>query len=130
MSTARLTEILKTLNTNGFKACIFALKDGLPLASQKDEGINEKIVAAMGAMLSDTGERAKQDLGLSDMVSIKIIYKDAGILCRNIQAGDTYYLLAGLINKPDTPEMEKYLEDLFEWAVENSLPVLQKLGSL
>ena len=130
MSTARLNEILKQLNSNGFKASIFALKDGLPLASQKTENVNEKVVAAMGAMLADTAERAKVDLDLSDMVSIRIIYEDSCILCQNIKTTNTSYLLAGIIDRPESDDVAKYQSSLMEWAVENALPVLQKLGSL
>lgn len=130
MSTARLTEILKTLNENGFKASIFALKDGLPLASYKSADVNEKIIAAMGAMLADTAERAKNDLDLSEMVSIKIIYEDSCILCRNIVVGNTSFLLAGLTDRPLNEEIDKYNQQLMDWAVENGRPILEKLGSL
>ncbi|MHA1820175.1 MAG: roadblock/LC7 domain-containing protein [Promethearchaeota archaeon] len=130
MSTARLNEILKQLINSGFKACIFSLKDGLPLASMNSEGVNEKMVAAMSAMLADTAERAKQDLNLSDMEYIKIMYKDSCILCKNIIVGDTSYLLAALVDRPETDEVDKYNEQLMEWAYENGRPILEKLGSL
>lgn len=130
MSTARLIEILKHLNSNGFKACIFALKDGLPLASQKSEGVDEKIVAAMGAVLADNADRAKQDLGLSNMVYIKIIYEDSCILCKNIIIDNTSYLLAGLVDRPQSDEIDKYNEQLLDWAAESGRPILEKLRSL
>lgn len=130
MSTTRLNEILQQLIDNGYKASIFALKDGLPLASKKNADINEKVVAAMGAMLADTADRAKADLNLSDMVYIKIIYEDGCILCRNIKTSNANYLLAGFIDKPDSDEVDKYNEQLFDWAVENGRPILEKLGSL
>ena len=43
ISTKLLVEILKQLNDNGFKASIFALKDGLPLASSS-KTLDEKMV--------------------------------------------------------------------------------------
>ncbi|MBD3352372.1 MAG: hypothetical protein GF364_12870 [Candidatus Lokiarchaeota archaeon] len=132
MSTARLTEILKQLIGNGFKAGIFALKDGLPIASQNNKNVNDKMVAAMAAMLADTAERAKADLDLSNMESIKIVYEDACILCRNINVaeGGNSYLLAVLVDKPDSDEVEKYHAQLMDWAVDNGRPILQKLSAL
>lgn len=129
MSTSRLTEILEQLISNGFKAGIFALKDGLPLASAS-KNINDKMVAAMAAMLSDTAERAKADLELSNMLQIKIVYEDAVILCRNIAAGGKSYLLAVLVDKPESDDIDKYNAQLMDWAVENGRPVLQKLSSI
>ena len=86
MSTAKLTEILRQLNENGYKVCIFALKDGLPIASLKtpDNDFNEKMVSAMGAMLSEGAERAKEDMGLADLEYFKTIYGDACIVCQNM----------------------------------------------
>ncbi|MHA1339672.1 MAG: hypothetical protein ACTSRZ_06075 [Promethearchaeota archaeon] len=130
MSTARLNEIIKQLIANGFKAGIFALKDGLPLASDSVESINDKMLAAFAALASDTAERAKSDLKLANMELIKIIYEDACVICRNIEAGSTSYLLAVLADRAESLEVEKYYNDLLDWAVENAMPVLQKLASL
>ena len=131
MSTARLMEILKQLNENGYKCVIFALKDGLPIASQKIGDVNEKMVAAMGAMLSEGAERAKEDMGLSDLEYLKTIYNDACMLIQNIKTSTgKIYLLIGLTDKPETDEVDKYNEKLFDWAVENALPVLEDLSNL
>ncbi len=133
MSTARLTEILKQLNQNGYKCVIFALKDGLPIVSQKvgaDE-INEKMVSALGAMLSEACERAKDDLRLADLEYFKTIYGDACIVCQNIKTSSgQVYLLVGLTDKPENDEVDKYNEKLFDWAIENALPVLEDLSNL
>ncbi|MBN2154758.1 MAG: hypothetical protein JW776_01770 [Candidatus Lokiarchaeota archaeon] len=131
MSTSRLMEILKQLTENGYKCVIFALKDGLPIASQKIEDINEKMVAAMGAMLSESSERAKDDLGLSDLEYFKTIYSDGCILCQNIRTSSgKVYLLIGLTDKPENHEVDKYNNELFDWAVENALPILEDLSNL
>ena len=133
MSTSRLMEILKQLNENGYKVSIFALKDGLPIASQKvpDTNFHEKMVAAMGAMLSEACERAKEDMGLSELEYFKTIYGDACIVCQNIKTSSgKVYLLIGLTDKPENDEVDKYNEKLFDWAIENALPVLEDLSNL
>ena len=133
MTTARLTEILKQLNDNGYKCVIFALKDGLPIASQKvgADDVNEKMVSAMGAMLSEACERAKEDMGLAELEYFKTIYGNACIVCQNIKTSTgKVYLLIGLTDKPETDEVDKYNEKLFDWAVENALPVLEDLSNL
>ncbi len=133
MTTAKLMEILKQLNDNGYKVCIFALKDGLPIASKKvaDTEISEKMVAALGAMLSEACERAKEDLGLAELEYFKTIYGDACIVCQNIKTSTgKVYLLVGLTDKPENDEVDKYNEKLFDWAIENALPVLEDLSNL
>jgi len=130
MSTVRLNEIIKQLIANGFKAGIFALKDGLPLASGAIESINDKMLAAFAALANDTAERAKSDLQLSNMESIKIVYENACILCKSIYVKNTSYLLAVMANKAESLEIEKYYNDLLDWAIQNAMPVLEKLSSL
>lgn len=133
MTTAKLMEILKQLNENGYKVCIFALKDGLPIASKKvaDCTFNEKMVSAMGAMLSEGAERAKEDMGLADLEYFKTIYGDACIVCQNIKTSTgQVYLLVGLTDKPENDDVDKYNEKLFDWAIENALPVLEELSNL
>jgi predicted regulator of Ras-like GTPase activity (Roadblock/LC7/MglB family) len=131
MSTAKLTEILKQLTENGYKTVIFALKDGLPIASLNKANFNEKMVSAMGAMLSEACERAKEDLGLADLEYFKTIYGDACIVCQNIKTSTgKVYLLIGLTDKPESDEVDKYNEKLFDWAIENALPVLEDLSNL
>lgn len=130
ISTARLNEICRQLCSNGFLGVAFSLHDGLPLASSNVENINAKVVSAMSALIGDTALRASADLNLSNFESIRIAYEDAVILCRNISTGKTEYLLSGLAKKPTTDEESSYLEQLMDWAIENSKPILLKLGSL
>jgi len=129
MSTKLLVEILKQLNENGFKASIFALKDGLPLASISDE-IDEKVVSAMSAMLLDSVERVRDTLELSEMINIKIDFEDSCILIRNIIIKEKSYILAGFTSKPASDEVDKYNKQLLKWAEENGRPILEKLSSL
>jgi predicted regulator of Ras-like GTPase activity (Roadblock/LC7/MglB family) len=130
MSTARLTEILKQLIQNGFKAGIFSLKDGLPLATEASPGVNDKMLAAFSALASDTADRARDDLNLSNLESIRIVYANACILCRNIVTSNSSYLIGVLSDKPESDEVSKYYEQLLDWACENSKPILEKLSSL
>ena len=129
ISTAKLTEILRQLNENGFKASIFALKDGLPLASHSIE-MNEKIIAAISAMFMETIEKVKIDFNLSNLINIKINLEDKCVLMRNLIVNEKSYILAGITDKPQNEEVEKYNEQLMDWAEENGRPVLEKLGSL
>ena len=129
ISTRLLVEILNQLNDNGFKASIFALKDGLPLASSS-KNLDEKMVSAMSAMLLETVERVKDTLELSEMVNIKIAFEDSCILIRNIIINEKSYILAGFTDKPATDEVDKYNEQLLDWAEENGRPILEKLSSL
>jgi len=130
ISTSRLNEICRQLCTNGFLGVAFSLHDGLPLASSNVENINAKVVSAMSALIGDTALRASADLNLSNFESIRIAYEDGLILCRNVSVGNNNYLLSGLSKKPTTEEELNYLEQLMDWAIENSKPILLKLGSL
>jgi predicted regulator of Ras-like GTPase activity (Roadblock/LC7/MglB family) len=132
MSTKMLNEIIKALTDNGFKASVFANSDGLILASAKSAETNEKIIGAMVALLSDAAEKAKDEMGLDEMISMKIKYKSSTILCRQIiiENSPTTFLLATLAPPAATDEVEKYQDDLISWAVQNSTPPLKKLVDL
>ncbi|GAB4327805.1 MAG: hypothetical protein Kow0069_34800 [Promethearchaeota archaeon] len=109
---------------------MFATIEGLPLASARNPKINEKVVAAMGSLLADAGEKAKEEIGLSNLVYIKILYQDGLLLCRQIEVESTAFLLAVLAEPPESPEYDKYYEQLLDWAVENSRSSLQELASI
>src|SRR6056297_1286594 len=97
MSTRMLNQILQSLEENGFKASVFANADGLILASTKTEEMNDKIIAAMVALLSESAEKAKDELALStDLVEIRIKWGELTIWCRNILVEDSAFLLAGI----------------------------------
>lgn len=131
MSSNTLNEILEEVNSRGkFKASLFATIEGLPLASARNPKINEKVVAAMGSLLADAGEKAKEEIGLSNLVYIKILYQDGLLLCRQIEVESTAFLLAVLAEPPESPEYDKYYEQLLDWAVENSRSSLQELASI
>jgi predicted regulator of Ras-like GTPase activity (Roadblock/LC7/MglB family) len=132
MSTRMLNEILKKLMENGFKASVFANTDGLILASAKGSGVNDKVIAAMVALLSDAAEKAKEEMNLDALLSMKIKYKDATILCRQIvvEKSPTSFLLASLAPPAPSDDIDKYQDQLVDWAVENCLPPLKKLVDL
>ncbi len=130
---SRLEMVLKELNENGnFRASLFATSTGLVLASQKSDEIDERAVAAMGSLLSDSAYKASEELDLSLLSSLKIKYKNDFIVCRNIIMPDekTQFLLAVLSKAPDSDDVEKYFDQLLDWAVENSAEDLQKLSSI
>jgi predicted regulator of Ras-like GTPase activity (Roadblock/LC7/MglB family) len=132
MSTRMLNDILKALTENGFKASVFANSDGLILASTKAAETNDKIIGAMVAILSEAAEKAKEELNLTEMVSMKIKYKDATLICRQIliENSPTSFLLATLAPPSTSDEVDKYQEDLMNWAVQNGIPPLKKLVDL
>ena len=129
---SRLDLVLKELNENGnFRASLFATTAGLVLASQKEEDIDERVVAAMGSLLSDAAYKASEEIGLSDVKSVKIKYKEDFIIMRNISMNETTeFLLAILTKLPESEEVEKYTDQLLDWAEENSRADLEKLSTL
>ncbi|MFW9881283.1 MAG: roadblock/LC7 domain-containing protein [Candidatus Thorarchaeota archaeon] len=130
---SRLGLVLKELNENGnFRASLFATSAGLVLASQKEEKIDERVVAAMGSLLSDAAYKAAEEMDLTEVMSMKIKYKDDYIIMRNIIMKDdkTQFLLAILTKLPESEEIEKYIDQLLDWAEENSKGDLEKLSSL
>ena len=130
---SRLELVLKELNDNGnFRASLFATSTGLVLASQKEEGIDERVVAAMGSLLSDSAYKAAEELELSDIQSMKIKYKEDYIQMRNIIMPDNknQFLLAILAKAPESEDVERYFDQLLDWAVDNSEDDLVKLSSL
>lgn len=130
---SRLDLVLKELNENGnFRASLFATSTGLVLASQKEEKIDERVIAAMGSLLSDSAYKAAEELELSEIQSMKIKYKNDYIIMRNIIMPDNknQFLLAVLTKSPESDDVEHYLDQLLDWAVENSQADLEKLSSL
>ena len=131
MSTRMLNDILKALSDNGFTASVFANTDGLILASAKTEGMNDKIIAAMIALLSEAAEKAKDELNLgSDLKEGKLKYGDATILWRQMFIEGSGFLLAAIAPPQENDEVEKYQDQLMNWAEENGIPPLTKLVSL
>ena len=122
----------KELNENGnFRASLFATSTGLVLASQKEEGIDERVVAAMGSLLSDAAYKASEEIGLTDVMSVKIKYKEDFIIMRNIiMKKDMEFLLAVLTKLPESEEIERYTDQLLDWAEENSRADLEKLSTI
>lgn len=130
---SRLDLVLKELNENGnFRASLFATSTGLVLASQKEEKIDERVIAAMGSLLSDSAYKAAEELKLSEILSMKIKYRRDYILMRNIIMPDNknQFLLAVLTKSPESDDVERYLDQLLDWAVDNSQADLEKLSSL
>ncbi len=130
---SRLDQVLKELNDNGnFRASLLATNAGLVLASQKSEDIDERVVAAMGSLLSDAASNASEEMNLSLLSSIKIKYSEDFIICRNIIMSDkkTQFILAVLSKNPESNEIESYYDQLLDWAVENARPDLEKLSSI
>jgi len=128
----RLELVLKELNDNGnFRASLFATSTGLVLASQKEEDIDARVVAAMGSLLSDAAYKASEEIGLTDVMSMKIKYKEDFIIMRNIMMKkDTEFLLAVLTKLPESEEIERYTDKLLDWAEENSRADLEKLSTI
>lgn len=118
--------------TGNFRASLFTTSTGLVLASEKSEEVDERVIAAMGSMLSEAAYNAAQEMNLSEVVSMKIKYKEDLIVCRNISMKDnkTQFILAILSKLPESDDIENYFEELLEWAVKNSRPDLEKLTTI
>ncbi|MBD3214118.1 MAG: hypothetical protein GF311_16030 [Candidatus Lokiarchaeota archaeon] len=130
---SKLEMVLKELNTNGnFRASLFSTGTGLVLASQKSEEIDERVVAAMSSLLSDSAYKAREELSLSNLSSMKIKFEEDLIIMENIPMPqeDNQFLLAILARAPDSEEVEKYYDDLIAWAVDNAREDLRKLSSI
>lgn len=130
---SRLEMVLKELNENGnFRASLFSTSTGLVLASQKADDVDERVVAAMGSLLSDAALKAGEEMNLSEAEVMKIFYKNDYIICRNMLMTDnkTQFLLAVLSKRPESNDVEKYMDQLLDWAEENSKADLEKLSSI
>ena len=136
MSIHILKEILKGSTENGFKAAVFSKNDGLPLAGVSTPTINEKALAPIVALFSETCSEAKEQLSLtSEMQEIKIKYADATIICRNIiieisKSENTNFLISAVAPPEEDIETMNYQAKLLDWAIENSRPVLTDLFTI
>jgi len=130
---SRLDTVLKELNENGnFRASLFSTSAGLVLASHKVDKIDDRVVAAMGSLLSDVALKIAEEMDLSKAQIMKIYYKEEFIICKNIYMSDgkTQFFLAVLGKAPESDEVEKYVDQLIKWAVENSKADLEKLSTI
>ena len=67
------------------------------------------------------------------MINIKIVFENSCILIRNIiidKEKSKSYILAGFTDKAATDEVDKYNEQLLDWAEENGRPILEKLSQI
>lgn len=130
---SRLEMVLKELNDNGdFSISLFCTATGLVLASAKGEVEDDKTIAAMGSLLSDAAYKAAEELSLKDLDSLKLKFSEKIILMRNLimDDGETQFILAVLAPVPDSEDVEKYYDQLLDWAVENAYDDLKKLSSI
>jgi predicted regulator of Ras-like GTPase activity (Roadblock/LC7/MglB family) len=129
---SKIERVLMELNENGgFKASLFSTPAGLLLASQKTEEVDEKTLAAMGSLLTDAAFKAQEELNLSDLETIKLGFVDDLIIMKNIILGDgAHFLLVILSKTPESKDVDKYYDELLDWAVENSKEELRKLASI
>ncbi len=126
-----LDNILKEINKNGFEGSLFCTPEGLLLTSQGTDNFNEKKLAAMSSLLIDSAFKAKEEMGLSRVSYLRLRFLDDLIIMRNIFfSEDTQFVLAAVCKAPDSADMDKYLDELLDWAVESSKPDLKKLSSL
>ncbi|MBN1216500.1 MAG: roadblock/LC7 domain-containing protein [Candidatus Lokiarchaeota archaeon] len=130
---SRLELVLKELNENGnFKASLFSTATGLVLASQKVDDTDEKAIAAMSSLLSDAADKAREELNLSTLDTVKIKFREDLIIMRNIiiPEGDTSFCLAILTKVPDSDDVEHYYDQLLDWAIKNCKEDLIKIISI
>ena len=130
--TTKIERVLMELNENGhFKASLFSTPSGLLLASQKAENVDEKTLAAMGSLLTDAAFKAQEEMGLTPLDTLRIRYIDDLIIMKNIILADNAnFLLAIIANAPESNDVDKYYDELLDWAVENSKDFLEQMSSL
>jgi len=129
----RLEMVLHEISENGkLKASLFSTLDGLVLASQKINGIDERVVAAMSSMVSDAAFKATEEMHLSEAKTTKIFCKDDYVVCRviSVNNGATKFLFAVLLDIPKDAEGEKYVDSLLDWADKNAYDDLVELAKL
>ncbi|TXT63637.1 MAG: hypothetical protein BAJALOKI1v1_690008 [Promethearchaeota archaeon] len=128
----KIERVLQELNENGnFKASLFSTPAGLLLASQKTEEVDEKTLAAMGSLLTDAAFKAQDEMGLSPLDTLRIRYIDDLIIMKNIiLSEDAHFLLAIIAKAPESNDVDKYYDQLLDWAVENSRDFLKQMSSL
>jgi len=129
---SKIERVLMELNENGgFKASLFSTPAGLLLASQKTEEIDEKTLAAMGSLLTDAAFKAQEELNLSDLDTLRIRFTDDLIIMKNIILSNGAHFILSIISKaPESKDVDKYYDDLLDWAVNNSKEELRKLSSI
>ena len=131
MSTRMLKEVLKGLIQNGFKAAVIANSDGLILASDFNEDMNDQIIGAMVALLSEAAEKAQEELELStQMKEMRIKWEDLTIWARQTIIEGSAFLIAAITPPVKDYEIDKYQSDLMNWAEQNIQAPLKKLVSL
>ncbi|MBD3255885.1 MAG: hypothetical protein GF383_12385 [Candidatus Lokiarchaeota archaeon] len=129
----RLELVLKELIQNGgFSAALFSTNTGLVLASSKEEGKDERVIAAMSSLLTDAALKVSEEMELTNPKLMKIFFDDEYIICRHIhfEDNDSSFLLTVLTKLPDSEDIEKYIDQLVDWAVENASDDLLKLSSI
>lgn len=128
---SRLEMVLRELNDNGnFRASLFTTSTGLVLASQKTESVNEKTIAAMSSLFAETANSASKEMDLSNLKVMKIKYEDDYIVCKNIFLTKTNFILVILSDLPESQEIENYIDQLLDWAIDNSKDDLERLSSI
>ena len=102
------------------------------LASQKVDDTDEKAIAAMSSLLSDAADKAREELNLSALDTVKIKFQEDLIIMRNIiiPEGDTSFCLAILTKVPDSDDVEHYYDQLLDWAIKNCKEDLIKIISI
>lgn len=92
---ASLAEILGVMNEAGhFKASVLVSTEGLPLSSVSSPFDTESI-AAMVAMVENTIQQAREQIGLDELDEVSLVQGDKmRLICRYFVAGDEALILA------------------------------------
>ncbi len=61
---------------------------------------------------------------------MKIKYEDDYIVCRNIFLTKTNFILVILSDLPESQEIENYIDQLLDWAIDNSKDDLERFPSI
>ncbi len=92
---ASLLRILRAMNEEGrFKASVLVSGEGLPVAVVASPFDNDTI-AAMVALVKNTIQQAREQIGLDEIDEVSIVQGDKmRLICRYLVAGDEELILA------------------------------------
>ncbi|MFX0169915.1 MAG: roadblock/LC7 domain-containing protein [Candidatus Hodarchaeota archaeon] len=121
-----LTRTLEKLNKTGrVKASIIADDEGFVIASAVQPGVDEKVAAAMGSIVHDAADRAKDELALGAIRDITIRCDDGTLVCKSTLLQDGRpVVLAALI-----PRETRFFIRAVNNALREISAILQELES-
>lgn len=92
-----LDQVLREMNDAGhFKASVLVSGDGLPLSSVSSP-FDTEMLAATVALVGDTIEQARANIGLDELDEVSVVQADKmRLICRHFSIGEENVILAAI----------------------------------